>query len=100
MRALIIVLVSLNLFGCASTRTTSQARPMTNEQLSRLKATNLDCGIIDSRTAMVEEQLRMRGIANMNPEDMSPADRQFNTTARIYIWSLRIGCNNPDRYKS
>lgn len=100
MRLLATILVLAGLVGCASSRTPSQARPMTYEQLSSLKATQLDCGIIDSRIAMVEEQLRMRGLVNVNPEDLSDADRKFNATARVYIWSLRIGCNNPNRYKS
>ena len=97
MRLAAITLVLLSLVGCAGSRNPYQSRPMTYEQLSSLKATQLDCAIIDSRIGMVEEQLRMRGLVNVNPEDLSENDRRFNATARIYIWSLRIGCNNPDR---
>jgi hypothetical protein len=46
----------------------------------------------------VELQLRLRGIADKNPEDLSKEDMQYNATAKIIIWSLRIGCSNPNRY--
>ena len=99
MRLVATVLVLASLVGCASGRGPYQTRPMTEAQLSSLRAKQSDCSMIDSKIAQVEEQLRMRGLVNANPEDLSEADRKFNAMARIYIWSLRIGCNNPNRYR-
>jgi hypothetical protein len=48
----------------------------------------------------MEENLQLKGYAGKNPEDLATEeDRKYNSRARVVIWSLRIGCNNPNRYK-
>jgi hypothetical protein len=47
----------------------------------------------------MKEQLRRKGLIDANPEDLNDEDRKYNATARIVIWSMIVGCNNPDRYK-
>jgi hypothetical protein len=59
-----------------------------------------NCPNIDQITAGIQQQLRLLGTLDKNPEDMTEYQRQYNEKAKIIIWSLRIGCNNPDRYKS
>jgi hypothetical protein len=73
---------------------------MSYEQLSQIRVANIDCKNIDSVVNAMEDQLRIKGLQNANPEDLNDADRKFNATARIVIWSMRIGCNNPTRYRS
>lgn len=102
MKTLAIALVLVSLVGCASrggnSYTSQQA--ISYEQLQSIKVTSKNCANIDSYVNFVEQQLRLKGLTNVNPEDLNEDDRKYNATARIIIWSLRIGCNNPDRYKS
>lgn len=95
MKRLVLILALLSLVGCA----TRHPGTVTHEQMSSIKVDNNNCPQIDSIIAEVRDQLRMRGTLNKNPEDLSDADRMYNEKAKIIIWSLIIGCNNPDRYK-
>ena len=91
----LVVVAMLGLAGCA-TRPAPQT--MSYEQISSIKLNNNDCNRINQLVEMYEQQLRLRGLTNVNPEDLSEADRKYNAAARIGIWSLRIGCGNPKRY--
>ena len=94
MKVLAILAVLLGLTGCA-TRQPS----VTYEQMASIRVDNNNCPQIDSIIAEVRNQLRIRGTLNKNPEDLSEEDRKYNEKAKVIIWSLIIGCNNPDRYK-
>jgi hypothetical protein len=92
---LLAILLAASLVGCV----TNPGRAMPYDQFSKIKLTGSDCEHIDDRINFAEQQLRLRGLTNVNPEDLNEEDRLYNSTARIQIWSLRIACNNPDRYK-
>jgi hypothetical protein len=77
------------LVGCAS------RQAVTYEQLAMIQVNDRDCKNIDGITKAVEQQLQAKRILGRNPEDLSEADREYNSRARVIIWSLRIGCNNP-----
>lgn len=91
---LLAILLTIMLVGCATNRS------MSYTQLEQVKVTNADCGNMDRIIDNMEAQLRARGFANVEPEQLNDADRKYNATARVVIWSLRIGCNNLGRYKS
>ena len=91
MRLLVILLV-VALAGCATRPTVSY------DQMASIHVDDNNCPNIDQIIAGVQEQLRLLGTLNKNPEDMTEIQRQYNEKAKIIIWSLRIGCNNPDRY--
>jgi hypothetical protein len=90
----ILALVVVGLVGCANIG----PAPMPIEQLEAIKLRDTDCKSIDANVDLLEQQLRLKGILGKNPEDLSQEDRRYNSTVRIMIWSLRIGCNNPNRY--
>jgi hypothetical protein len=73
--------------------------PMTYEQLAAFRVNDNMCLQIDRYVDLMERQLLLKGFTYATPEDLNDADRKYNAEARIIIWSLRIGCNNPDRYK-
>lgn len=86
------ILLAIMLVGCAS-------RPQVSyDQLASIQVSNANCPNIDQITQQVEYQLKLLGTLNKNPEDMSESERAYNEKAKIIIWSLRIGCNNPNRY--
>jgi hypothetical protein len=91
-----VALILLGLVGCAN----NPYRTATYEQLDAVKVTNQDCARIDKHVNFLEEQLRMKGLSQADPEQLNDTDRKYNATVRSMIWSLRIGCSNPDRYKS
>jgi hypothetical protein len=94
MRILAILLV-VGLVGCASRPTT-----MTYADIERITVTDKDCGRVDQITESINQQLYLKGYAGKSPEDLpTEADRKYNSRAKVVIWSLRVGCNNPDRYK-
>lgn len=88
------VILSLLLVVSASAK--AQA---TYEQLMNIQFTNRSCSLIDQWVDWTETQLRLKGLLGVEPEQMSNADRLYNVRARSMIWSLRIGCSNPNRYK-
>lgn len=87
---LVAVLLVLVLAGCASKRAVSY------DQLAGIQVNDRDCANVDGITKTVEQQLKVKGLLGQNPEDMSEEDRNYNSRARVIIWSLRIGCNNPN----
>lgn len=95
---LLVALLAVMLVGCATNRVNQRA--MSYGELTSIRVSNADCPRMDAIINNMETQLRLRGLQDANPEDLNDADRQYNATARIVIWSLRIGCNNPNRYKS
>lgn len=101
MKILATVLVLVSLVGCASRGGNSYGsqQAISYAQLQSIKVTSQDCPNIDAHVNFVEQQLRLKGLTNAVPENLNEDDRKYNATARIIIWSLRIGCNNPDRYK-
>ena len=94
---LVLVGLVMTVVGCANTQP-AQSPAASYEQLASIKLSNRDCANIDRHVNWAETQLRLRGLANVMPEDLNNDDRKYNATARIMIWSLRIGCANPDRY--
>jgi hypothetical protein len=109
MRLVGLGLIALMLTGCSTTppdyrrvwtpTTPISTKPgMSQDQLASIKVSDKDCPQINRHTNFAEEQLRLRGLTNVNPEDLNEEDRLYNATARILIWSLRIGCSNPNRY--
>ena len=102
MRLIATLLIGLALAGCASNRAAYQPyqpRMMTYEQISNYKVDDVDCPRLESIMGDIKQQLAMRGLTNVNPEDMSEENRKFNEKSKVIIWALVIGCNNPDRYK-
>jgi len=91
---LVIALVAIMLVGCASNRAVSY------QQLDAIKLGDSDCPRIDQWVNFSEDQLRAKGLLYADPTQLNDADRLYNAKARIIIWSLRIGCANPNRYKS
>jgi hypothetical protein len=73
--------------------------PLTYEQLAAFQADSSMCPRIDAYVSALEHQLALKGFTYANPEDLNDADRKYNAEARVAIWALRIGCNNPNRYK-
>jgi hypothetical protein len=73
--------------------------PLTYEQLAAFRADSSMCPRIDYYVSALERQLALKGLTYANPEELNDADRKYNAEARIAIWALRIGCNNPGRYK-
>ena len=97
---LLAVLVAASLAGCAST-VPRQAQPMSYQEVERIKVVDSrDCQNPDALINEMYRQLQLKGFLGKNPEDLATdEDRQYNSRAKVVIWSLRIGCNNPNRYK-
>jgi uncharacterized protein YcfL len=87
---LLAVLMLIMLVGCVTRQPT-----LTYDQISAIQVRNSDCNDVDDITRVLEAQLRMKNLLGKNPEDMNQADREYNSRARVIIWSLRIACNNP-----
>ena len=87
---LLAVLLAVALAGCATKQPT-----VSYNQLASIQVNDRDCANVDGITRVVEQQLQTKGLIGRNPEDMTEADREYNSRARVIIWSLRIGCNNP-----
>ena len=87
---LLIILLAIMSTGCATQQPT-----LTYDQIAAIQVRDSDCRDVDDITKVVEAQLRMKGLLGKNPEDMSQADREYNSRARVIVWSLRISCNNP-----
>ena len=77
-------------------------RTLTLAELDRmsLQVNNDWCPQIDYYVNLMNANLNARGLLNARPENLNDEDRQYNAYAHIVIWSLRIGCNNPNRYRS
>lgn len=102
MKLIATLLIGLALAGCASNRyngSAYQPQAMSYEQLAKIQVDDVDCPRVDSILDNMRRQLAIKGLADRNPEDMTESDRLYNTRAKVVIWALLIGCNNPDRYK-
>jgi hypothetical protein len=91
---LLIAFVAILLVGCASNRAVSY------QQLDSIRVGDADCPRIDEWVNFSETQLKAKGLLYADPATLNDEDRLYNAKARIIIWSLRIGCANPNRYKS
>jgi hypothetical protein len=92
-------LLAVALAGCAS-YAPYQPQAMSYSEIENIKVTNNDCSRIDRIIENINRQLYLKGYVGKNPEDLpSEEDRKYNSRARVVVWSLRIGCNNPNRYK-
>jgi hypothetical protein len=102
MKMIALGIVATGLIGCAGTHSTQRItyspQAMTLSQLESIKVSQRDCSRINDIVTDVETQLKIRGTFGRNPEELGEADRKYNSTGKVVIWSLRIGCNNPDRY--
>jgi uncharacterized protein YcfL len=92
---IVVLLVALSMVGCASNRA---GQAVSYQELSSKQYTNKDCSNIEYHVRFLETQLQARGLTNAVPEQLNENDRVYNSTVRIMIWNLRIGCNNPNRY--
>ena len=83
--------------GCASSRQSA----MTYADVERIRVVDQqDCRDPDSIIVQLNKQLELKGYLGKNPEDLATdEDRRYNSRVKVIIWSLRIGCNNPNRYK-
>jgi hypothetical protein len=95
MKLLAILLVTFSMSALAAGDNT----PLSYEQLATFKVNDSMCSNIDYYINFLERQLKLKGLSNATPEELNDDDRKYNAEARIAIWALRIGCNNPDRYK-
>ena len=94
-------LMVISLVGCATSgQLPHESQAISYQQLERYvsKLSNKDCGSIDYHINYLESQLQLRGLANAIPEKLNEDNRKYNLQARVGIWGLRIGCNNPNRY--
>ena len=96
MRVLTILLIVM-LAGCATSKV-YQPQAITYQQMVGWKVTNADCPQIDYIISNVENSLRIKGLLYADPSTLNNEDRIYNARARAIVWSLRIGCSNPDRY--
>lgn len=95
---LLFILLTISLVGCASTH---QSAAMSYSEVESIKLVDSrDCQNADRIIAQMNKQLELKGFLNKNPEDLpTEEDRKYNSRVKVVIWSLRIGCNNPNRYK-
>ncbi|WP_396189380.1 hypothetical protein [Flavobacterium sp.] len=89
MKSLAAAVVAICVVGCTSHRAVSY------QKLEQVQVGDYQCANADQYIAEVQQQLKYKGLIGKNPEDLNEADRQYNSRARVIIWSLRIGCNNP-----
>jgi type IV pilus biogenesis protein CpaD/CtpE len=99
MKSIFVGLLVAVLAGCA-TKQPVMPEAISYNQLAAIKVSNKDCKNIDYHINYVERQLKAKGLLYASPENLNDEDRKYNATARIIIWSLRIGCANPNRYAS
>lgn len=97
MKSLISLALLVGLMGCAGHASKPSGVAMPYEQLKPWSR-NYQCRDIEFVVSTLETQLRIKGIAGMNPEDLNEEDRMYNAQVRIIVWSMRIVCNNPGRY--
>jgi hypothetical protein len=95
------ILIAVGLVGCAAPYQTRPAHSMSYQEIESIKVVDSrDCRDPDNLITEMYRQLQLKGFLGKNPEDLATdEDRRYNSRAKVVIWSLRIGCNNPDRYK-
>jgi len=83
-----VVLATMFLTACGST--------ISSQQMEQIRIVDSrDCPRMDQIIAQMYRQLDARGLNNRRPEDMTEEQRLYNARAKIIIWNLRAGCNNP-----
>ena len=92
------------LAGCANRSppdSTYRPEAMSYYDLNRIQINDAkDCPRAENKIDRMYRQLEIKGFLNKNPEDLANEDdRMYNMKAHVIIWALRIGCNNPDRYR-
>lgn len=88
MKLLAISLAVTLLSACGTT--------VSNQQMEQIRIVDSrDCPRMDQIIDNLNQQLARRGLQNRRPEDMNESDRMYNARAKIIIWNLRAGCNNP-----
>lgn len=108
MKLLTASLMVISLVGCATSNQPSgpvnhpRVRAISYAQLTEFSnnMSNKNCPRIDETINFLESQLEAKGLLYATPEQLNDEDRKYNATARLTIWGLRIGCNNPNRYRS
>ncbi len=85
----LLAVLAVLLISACGTRISSQQM----EQIQIVDSR--DCPRMDQIIATLYRQLETRGLSNRRPEDMTEEQRLYNARAKIIIWNLRAGCNNP-----
>jgi biopolymer transport protein ExbD len=116
-KQLIVALVVVTATGCAQQRPWQlpqgynqatvgtfakkpvQPQAVSLERIESIQLSDRDCVKSDQWITDLQRQLQYRGLVDVNPEDLAENDRVYNAAVNARIWALRIGCNNPDRYK-
>jgi len=91
-----ILIITILLSACAA-----KPRPqaVSLEELRGITVDANSCKNLDNSVTWLENQQRLKGIANTAPELLNEHDREYQARIRIAVWALRIGCANPDRYR-
>lgn len=103
MKTILIAMV-LALTGCAVSSPnggkfiTAPGHAISLEQMESIRTNGEQCADLAGNVAMIDEQIKLKGFTNINPEDLNSEDQRYNRVAHIVKWSLIIGCNNPHRY--
>lgn len=93
------VLLILLLSGCATRTPVDRTPAISYTELTKIKVSNKDCPRIDQVIDYLDLQLKRRGLYGRDPVGFTEEQRLYNARAQSLIWSLRVGCSNPDRYK-
>jgi len=118
--------ISAQLFGCSTTKSpppqsnspaSQSTRGTANEsdstnfkkvlppqamsvgEIVSLNPKNTDCSNQQGWEALMKNQIQIRRLEGINPEELSPEDREFNAAAHQIIWALRIRCMGAYRAK-
>jgi hypothetical protein len=84
----LVWIAALLLTACGTT--------ISSQQMEQIRIVDSrDCPRMDQIIAQMYRQLDARGLTNRRLEDMTEEQRLYNARARIIIWNLRAGCNNP-----
>ena len=70
-----------SLVGCATRPT--QPKALSYEDLTHIDVNRYKCKDIDWVVSNMEQQLRIKGLLDANPEDLSDDDRKYNAMAQI-----------------
>jgi hypothetical protein len=76
-----------------------QPQAVSFERIESIQLSDRDCPNSERWIVDLKRQLELRGLVDANPEDLGENDRLYNAAVNARIWALRIGCNNPNRYK-
>jgi uncharacterized membrane protein affecting hemolysin expression len=100
-----LIALTLALTGCAVSSPnggkfiTAPGHAISLEQMESIRTNTEQCDDLAEHVAMIDEQIKLKGFTNVNPENLNSEDQRYNRAAHIVKWSLIIGCNNPHRYE-